>query len=504
MPLHPFLFSIFPVLFLYAKNIAFFPLNVLLIPVAATLSIALLFLAFFTPFLKSKEKAGVLVSVLLLLFFSYGHLDGVVKGALLWSLAILFVVLAFIQNMKDPKKLTNVLNFVSATLVTISLFNIGSYYLKSGISFNGSKADTRTESKTQVMSASTTSLPDIYYIILDGYGRSDVLKEMYDYDNSELLDYLTEKGFYVAQKSSANYSQTAFSLASSLNFKYLGDLIGLTEIESDNRSKVNKLIKENEASTILRRAGYKFIAFSSGYFGTEIVDADVFIQTGDFNEFENALIAATPIPKIIGTLVPALEYDVVSLHRKRVLATFDELQKIADVKGPKFVFAHIISPHPPFIFGEQGEAISHRGAITGYDGSSLIGPQGLMKDEYVKLYRGQIKFITRSLMTTMDAILSNSEKPPVIVLQSDHGPGSELDWENPENTNFEERISILNIYYFPDGDYGGLYDSITPVNTFRVIFNRYLGTNYELLPDESYSSTWSHPYKLINVTDKLK
>jgi hypothetical protein len=30
--------------------------------------------------------------------------------------------------------------------------------------------------------------PDIYYIILDGYGRSDVLKNEYGYDNSDFLN----------------------------------------------------------------------------------------------------------------------------------------------------------------------------------------------------------------------------------------------------------------------------------------------------------------------------
>ncbi len=39
-------------------------------------------------------------------------------------------------------------------------------------------------------------LTDIYFIVLDGYGRSDVLKEFYEYDNSDFLRGLKEKGFY--------------------------------------------------------------------------------------------------------------------------------------------------------------------------------------------------------------------------------------------------------------------------------------------------------------------
>src|SRR5215211_254514 len=65
------------------------------------------------------------------------------------------------------------------------------------------------------------SPPDIYYIILDGYGRQDVLEEVYGYRNEEFLSYLRSRGFFVADEAHSNYIQTPLSLSSSLNFDYI-------------------------------------------------------------------------------------------------------------------------------------------------------------------------------------------------------------------------------------------------------------------------------------------
>jgi hypothetical protein len=66
--------------------------------------------------------------------------------------------------------------------------------------------------------------PDIYYIILDGHARSDILAELYGYDNNWFVDSLRQRGFYVADRSRTNYAQTYLSLASTLNMTYLDSL----------------------------------------------------------------------------------------------------------------------------------------------------------------------------------------------------------------------------------------------------------------------------------------
>jgi len=124
------------------------------------------------------------------------------------------------------------------------------------------------------------------------------------------------------------------------------------------------------------------------------------------------------------------------------------------------------------------------------------------KDDYVESYKRQLIFINKKIESIIDEIISNSPEPPIIILQADHGPGSMLHWGKLDKIDFRERISILNAYYLPNNGRKQLYNEISPVNTFRIIFNRYFGTNLELLKDKSYFSTWKQPYKFIDVTDK--
>ena len=104
----------------------------------------------------------------------------------------------------------------------------------------------------------------------------------------------------------------------------------------------------------------------------------------------------------------------------------------------------------------------------------------------------------------IDLILAQSREPPVIILQSDHGSGSRFDREDLANTDIQERMSILNAYYFPGKGARRLYPSITPVNTFRILFNEYFGAQIRQLEDRSYYASWSHPYEFIDVSGRLE
>lgn len=163
-------------------------------------------------------------------------------------------------------------------------------------------------------------------------------------------------------------------------------------------------------------------------------------------------------------------------------------------------------PHPPFVFREDGQAVTPDRKFVYFDPFIREGED---VEEYVHTYKidyvRQLIFLNNRLKSIIDDILTYSPRPPIIIIQADHGPASTLvdDWYINNDDDFKERMAILNAYYFPDSGYVYLYDDITPVNTFRVVFNHYFGANYELLEDECYFSTWRQPYKLIRVTDKI-
>jgi hypothetical protein len=450
-----------------------------------------------------------------LLFFSYEAFYYEIRGLavaagasrigtrtfLVVACVILFVAGTYwcARTRRDLRNLTHVANAISACAVAISLVNIGAYELRAGSVLSGGGLESVIADQQDLDEPSW--LPDMYYIILDGYSSSSILEEIYDYDNTPFLDQLANIGFYVAGDSRSNYCQTALSLASSLNMQYLDGLVDRVGPDHRRRAPLLSLVHNNEVFAFLKQHGYVTVVFASGWSITEITSADIYMAPRRSpDEFQTTLLDMTPVPFVMDQMGGHGAYG---LHRRRILYTFDHLADFAQEEAPVFVFAHVMIPHPPFVFGSDGEEINPDYPYSLHDASSLIRKRGLTRDEYVDRYRDQLMFANSRLESALEAILSRSAEPPLIILQSDHGPGSLLDWEDPENTYLKERMTILNAYYLPDGGDAQLYEGITPVNTFRVVLNSYFGTDLELLRDESYFSTWSHPYAFINVTDEV-
>ena len=201
----------------------------------------------------------------------------------------------------------------------------------------------------------TADAPDIYYIILDGYGRQGFLAREYGFDNAEFLDSLRNKGFYVAPNSRANYPWTLPSLTSSLNFAYLSEPLGNQLAAYTDRRFIREFLQQNRTLQHLRAAGYSIVAFASEYYEADLRDVDRTIAEPWFpNSFQIGFLQMTPLPTILHHLGKPLLYD---LHRTRILYTIENLPEIADLPSPKFVFAHIYFAHDPFVFGPNGERV---------------------------------------------------------------------------------------------------------------------------------------------------
>ena len=507
--IHPFFLAIFPPLFLLSHNIeqtTTEDINIILIAIAITTCSALLFWSLLSFILKDKKKAALVVSLSLLLFFSYGHFAPLLEG--LWKVlyigdfvighhkvllaiwGIIFLIGAYfsIRTLRNLNTFTSVLNVVAVTLVVISLINIGVHTFRpSPIPWDNDITENGEAGIPSVESLDTP--PDIYYIILDGYASSSALEEIYNYDNHEFIDYLTEKGFFVASESRTNYPLTYLSLASSLNMEYINYLSNIVGVESKSRAVPYEMITQSKVMGFLKLRGYKFIHVSSGWGPTNTNRfADLDIKCGRYNESQMVLIQTT----MAG---PFMHYFLQEDLRGKVLCTFSQLAEVPAIEGPKFVFAHILSPHPPYVFGANGEPVPETKL-------ELTGGVWAQKE----LYLNQLIFINTKVETLVDEILSKSEVPPIIILQADHGTSVMMSGcvKFPTKDMVRERFSIFNAYYLPQGGDNLLYNSITPVNTFRLIFNLYFGANYELLGDECYYSTRCYPYKFIDVTDKVR
>ena len=501
--IHPFLFAIFPILFLFSHNVEQVSFSETLLPSTIVLGVTVVLILLSRLIFKNNKKAGIIVSIFLVLFFSYGWARDAIWQIsnfsfigrhryvmLIWGMLFTCSVYFVIRTRRDLHNLTRILNVVAFSLVAISVINIGAYEFKSRALWEDSRI---WKAEKPICLGKADILPDIYYVILDGYASSSTLKEIYDYDNHEFTDYLTDKGFRIASESRSNYATTFLSLASSLNMEYVNYLSDKIGIESKDRAVPYRMIKNSKVMQFLKSKGYKFIHFSSGWGATNSNNyADLDVQCGSVNEFLMVLIQTT-------MLRPFEKYLIADDNRKRVICTFSKLAEVHRIEGQKFVFAHIIPPHPPYLFGANGEPVAE---------TKLEMHGGVWKQKVN--YLNQLIFVNKKVEMLVEEILSKSEVSPIIILQADHGTASTLGdadargWECPTENMLRERAGILNAYYLPQSGNDVLYESISPVNTFRVVFNFYFDTNYELLTDQSYFSTYEYPYKFINVTDKVK
>ena len=502
LPWHTLLIAIYPPLYLFSQNVERLELLELAIPIPLIAILAALSLGVLYLILRDLPKAALVATPGWLLFWYYTDLYWVIEpwkignfriGRQRYLAAVLALVLVAVfflvwRSAKKHENLTRILNVVSACLVLMAAGTVVSYRV------TNARASTATVS-TSDMAEFEGPMPDVYYVILDGYGREDILADLMDYDNSAFVEGLRERGFYVADKACSNYGQTQLSLASSLNLDYVQALPVDPVPGTDDRLPLTSLFHDSKVFGFFRLEGYGIVSFATGFAPTELRDADLYVSVGqNLTNYQMMLLSRTPFLLLQRGFVERR----FQLHRDRITRALDQL---GDSQiDPKFVFAHLVSPHPPFVFGPEGQSVTDWPDYGIWDASHRFKKTGMTTDEYLAYYRDQVTYLNTLVLAAVDDVLANSPEPPIIIIQGDHGPGSHLHWESIEDTYLPERLSILNAYYFPDGDYSQLYPEITPVNSFRIILSQYFGQDYAPLPDHSYFSTWERPYAFSDVT----
>jgi len=505
LTVHPFLFAIYPLLFLYANNFEEVQLRQVLISMVFVILLTGLLLTWLKLLVKNSVKAGFLVSALLLLFFCYGGVRVYLFVGIfqigkhqywlpVWLLLFILYSTVVYKSRSTGKTLTRFLNLFSVLMVLITVgklsLSLYGYQKINAAAYELKDLDSAVVNK---VAGDVKSYPDIYYIILDGYASSATLGSLYNYSDNELIRFLKERGFYVASDSAANYSYTFLSLASSLNMSHLHRLSEMKGLTSKFKKAPFHITEYNAVVRILKSRGYRYIHFGSRYKLTNrnrLADVNVNCDPQDFDIWLGLLMKNTML-SIIEPYFPYEWFADIKTESKKCLCPFTEISTALSATGPKFVFMHILLPHPPFFFKRNGALLSER-MLLDIDSS-------WDKERYLE----QLVFLNGKVKELIDRILSSTSRPPVIILQSDHGPASEMNWDDPNDLALKERMTIINAYLLPEGGEKALYNTITPVNSFRVVFNHYFGAEFELMEDRSYFSTWNQPYRFIDVTDKV-
>ena len=328
------------------------------------------------------------------------------------------------------------------------------------------------------------------------------LADTYDFDNEPFLTALEARGFNVARHAHANYIKTPLSLASSLNMDFLdADALKAEATEGKDREPIHRVLRDHlVVPTALKELGYQYIHVSNWWTPTATnVDADRTFRYEGQDEFSTVLAQTTLLRAFNEPeAAPTDPWDW------RVLREHTATSSTAWTRSRPYPARSTCSRICSFRTTHTSSMPTGRSPVASRS-SGLGQPES---------YRRQLSYANTRMLRLVDEILAASGPDAVIMIQGDEGPFPAryradewgFEWRQASDEELEEKFGILYAMRVPGADLeaAGFHDAITPVNTFRLIFNARFGTDLALLPDR----TWAHEdlyhfYDFFEITDRL-
>ena len=486
LPLHSFLLPLFFVLHVVNEYYGLLPfLNVFKYLIYYfLLSISLLLVG--KAISKSWLKAGYWATLILIVFYFFGAAHDGLKSALgnsffstySFTLSLCIIILVCVSLLLRRKsspmpRLNNFLNLLFAVFTLFECVQLADKKLTRKEAENNFPLLHKTDPGELLVDKN--KMPDIFFIVFDEYASSASLKKYQGFDNKMLDSTLVTNHFYISFLSKSNYNSTPFSLASTLTMDYFDRQLEFAEATSKLRLQAFHTLKWSNLFTRLHQQGYSLVNLAL----TDLKDQPV--QTFEFSKVDKVkpLYLETlwgRVDRDLGwhlvLLFPALGRQSEAIHRQfinrnnfNLQSTLNEL-KVQDKDHPKFVFTHVMLPHRPFYMDSLGRR-------RNTDSDSFNN-----NDD--SLYVNQVVYTNKWIARLVNATNHSFERPRVVIIEGDHGFRA---LNLSQSSIREKEFMNLNAYFFSDGDYHLLYDSISPVNSFRVVLNKYFNKQLPLLKD---------------------
>ena len=441
---------------------------------------------------------------------------GVLCGLFVWGLARLasrFPVLKQLQAYK-------VLLFAIVFIFLVQVVRCGEriFELRHQLSYNYTAPNFQLPAEQDGVKK-----PDIYYLVFDRYASPESLKENFSFDNSEIVNYLASQGFVTRKDAYSNYAFTMSSISSTLAMNYFPELE--KKFGSDGKwqsaAPYRTILNNPPIAQVLKGNGYGYNQVSSWWDFTRIgikadnqpslsfrlraLDKSFYLSDLQRDIFFKSALSPWLKKGLSFGDWAFLKYDIDRNPAENFNAQLASLKAVAsrnDQSTPQFTFAHILAPHPPYIFDENGNQ-------PGYDVES--NDNGV--DESVK-YTSELKYINKRIAELV-AYLRQKSPEAVIILQPDEGPYPKqfrgamspdryYDPIELPQQQMKQKFSIFASYYLPGVETAEVEKIDSSVNIFRFVLNRYLGYDLELLPDCHLSGgNKFNIYSYTAVNDRL-
>ena len=500
LPLHPLLLAAYAVLFVYAVNIS----EVLPADAWPALAVALgggaVTLAVCALLYRDARRGALTASALILAFAFFGHVGSELDEEvvtqpvqlLAWAgVVALVAVAAWRMRGSRLANVTAALNAFGLVLVLISLVTIVPAELT-----RATRASQGEPASDDVIAEATRQPErDIYFLVFDRYGSDWSIAERFGIENDLAAD-LEDAGFAVVPGARANYRATDFSLAAMLNMDTLDDLTETIGPASDDRTPAREKLGDHEVGRFLRANGYRYYHLGAWYGPTRTNPiADEVLVWGKTTELEQVLRDATALPALERLIGAAEDDDFRNRHREEALFEFRQLERLADTPGRKFVFAHILLPHPPYGWDAEGDIVTKAEEQAAME----AGHEG-------ELFAEQLAFTNERIRQLVDTLLDRPpEEQPIIVITGDEGPMlcGHVDCIDGSAETYGIRYGTLRAYHLPELDVEVPADD-SGFNIFRLLFREYFGADLPELPNRSWD--WpdnDHLYDFRDITEEL-
>lgn len=410
-------------------------------------------------------------STMLFFFLFYGVLMktlviiGVMKSfevvttkLLLSYLAICLIIVVLIFRL-SKRKVANLLRFWMIYCIVLIVYDTAF------LVFSAKEEKKYLTEKRKERRIESERKPEIFFLLFDMYPSDSALKEYLHFDNSALNLFLKSKNFYVTGDAKSLYTETYFSLGSTLDLlplEYLKD----KSVKSYKKSLLAlKNVKHSRLIEIFRASGYDLRNYSV----FDLQDQPSPLRFSMKSHLDNILTSST----FLNWMYYSFETDFFKSNSKIDLGflktgwstkvksdvrfQFDEFNKIVDNfsvnNRPAFNYFHFNMPHPPVLYDSVGNELGIR------DMYSFYGYERATKN-----FLNYIKYVNTEIKRMVESIMSKVGKNVIIVIQGDHGYR-----EFSDKFSQEMKLSIYNAVYLPDSNYNGFTDTMKPIQTFKKI-----------------------------------
>jgi hypothetical protein len=505
IPIHPLLFAAYAVLFLYAANLdQVLPVDAAA-PLEVSLAITTVVLVTLSFAYRDARRGGVVATAIVITVFGFGHVAPALSSAGLadalqvaaWLVLIVAAAVYAARAGASLPQVTTGLNVAALALVLVVALTIVPF--EAGRAGRAVIPEAQAVVPERLAAGPGARRPDIYYLIFDRYGSADAIERRFGITGNDLYGWLRDRGFQVPADAHGSYRATDFSLASTLNMRYLDELTEIIGRVSGDRVPAQEMIRHHEVGQLLKSLGYTYFHLGTWFEPTRTnPEADEVLAYGMTSEFQSVLLDTTILPALGRLAGSGASEEPISnsqafldRHREGTLFELRQLRRLSTAPGPKFVFAHFILPHDPYVFRADGSLRSQ----TEYQ--SMDEPT---------LYADHLAYANSQIKDIVGYLLAGPESErPIVIIQGDEGPLAcqSVDCVGSDANYFKIRLGLLNAMYLPGVDVQ-LPDRFTSVNTFRLLFSEYFGADLPPLPERAY--TWpdnDHIYDFQEITDLL-